>query len=108
MSENKQTKKPWYKSLERGPLVVAWVQLASVWMLAFIASRIAADERAESAVLERAGDIVALISYLQFFTGMLYLFLYPHTSLRKRLLIFTALFLSLVVIIATKQGVVGQ
>ncbi|QQS18744.1 hypothetical protein IPL68_01535 [Candidatus Saccharibacteria bacterium] len=99
-------KKPWYKSTQKFPLVVAWLQLAGVWMLAFVASRIPKDEQASSGSLERIGDIVALVSFVQFFTGVIYLFLYPHTSLRKRFLICLALFFSLVVIIATKQGVV--
>ncbi|QQS20031.1 hypothetical protein IPL85_01040 [Candidatus Saccharibacteria bacterium] len=104
--EKKKTK--WYKSAERGPLVVAWLQLAGVWALAFVASRIPRAERAGSETLENLGDIVAFISFAQFFTGMLYLFLYPHASLRKRFLICFALFLSLAVIIATKQGVVSR
>lgn len=86
--------------------MVAWVQLAGVWVLAFFASFIPKSQQAGHDQLERIGDTVALISFVQFFTGVLYLFLYPHTSLKKRFLICLALFFSLVVIIATKQGVV--
>lgn len=108
MSERTKRKdnQPWYKSAERGPLVVAWLQLASVWVLAFVASRTPSPQQATSKTLENIGDVVALISFVQFFTGMLYLFLYPHCNLRKRFVVCLALFFSLVVIVATKQGVV--
>lgn len=99
-------KKPWYKSLRRGPLVVAWFELVCVWALAFMASRVPGPQRSSHAGLNMVADIVALVSFVQFFTGVLYLFAYPHTPLRKRLLICVALFFSLAVIIATKQGVV--
>lgn len=82
------------------------MQLAGVWVLAFVASRIPRSEHAASKTLENIGDIVALISFVQFFSGMLYLFLYPHGSLRKRFLVCLALFFSLAVIVATEQGVV--
>jgi hypothetical protein len=106
MAQNQKLKKPWYKSTEKGPLVVAWVQLAGVWLLAFLASRTPKPEQATSQMLENVGDMVALVSFVQFFTGVLFLFLYPYTPLKKRFLICLALFFSLVVIIATKQGVV--
>lgn len=51
--------------------MVAWVQLAGVWVLAFFASFIPKSQQAGHDQLERIGDTVALISFVQFFTGVL-------------------------------------
>lgn len=99
-------KKSWFRDSERWPLAVAWLQLAAVWLLAYVASQTPPALQAKNHALAILTDMVALTSFAQFLSGVFYLFVYPYTSLRKRLLVSTALFFSLVVIIATKQGVV--